>query len=224
MEIKSIIIQITGENVYYYHLDHLGTPVVMTDQNQNIVWQASYDPFGQANISVSTVTNNLRFPGMYADTETGLYYNMNRYYYPAIGRYIEPDPILQLVTTIPTPRRITNWVIQMASVKPIAGILTQNDLNMFGNLLSMYSSHPEIFNPYVYVSNNPINVIDPLGEAGCLPNCPRVPLGFPQPTTLQACHDVYTKNFPKCVFCIIPTGCETAWKTWQDNCAAAARD
>ena len=86
--------QVTGENVYYYHLDHLGTPVVMTDQNQNIVWQASYDPFGAISInSSSTITNNLRFPGMYADGETGLYYNMNRYYYPAIGRYIEPDKL-----------------------------------------------------------------------------------------------------------------------------------
>ena len=70
--------QVNGETINYYHLDHLGTPIEMTDANQNVVWQASYDPFGQATISVSTVTNNLRFPGTYADAETGLYYNMNR--------------------------------------------------------------------------------------------------------------------------------------------------
>lgn len=30
---------------------------------------------------------------MYADSETGLYYNMARYYDPKIGRYISSDPI-----------------------------------------------------------------------------------------------------------------------------------
>lgn len=35
----------------------------------------------------------LRFPGQYYDTETGLYYNVNRSYDPSIGRYIESDPM-----------------------------------------------------------------------------------------------------------------------------------
>jgi RHS repeat-associated protein len=36
---------------------------------------------------------NLRFPGQYADVETGLNYNYYRDYDPATGRYIESDPI-----------------------------------------------------------------------------------------------------------------------------------
>jgi RHS repeat-associated protein len=39
------------------------------------------------------MTVNLRMPGQYFDTETGLFYNWNRYYNPAIGRYISVDPI-----------------------------------------------------------------------------------------------------------------------------------
>ena len=36
---------------------------------------------------------NLRFPGQYYDKETNLHYNVNRDYDPAIGRYIQSDPI-----------------------------------------------------------------------------------------------------------------------------------
>lgn len=38
-------------------------------------------------------TYNLRFPGQYYDNPTGLHYNGFRDYDPAIGRYIESDPI-----------------------------------------------------------------------------------------------------------------------------------
>ncbi len=78
---------------YYYHLDHLGMPQLMTDQNQTVVWQASYTPFGQATLLAESISNELRFPGQYHDRETGLLYNYFRYYDPGAGRYITSDPI-----------------------------------------------------------------------------------------------------------------------------------
>ncbi len=36
---------------------------------------------------------NLRLPGQYADAETGLHYNLNRYYDPERGQYLSPDPL-----------------------------------------------------------------------------------------------------------------------------------
>jgi RHS repeat-associated protein len=82
-----------GLNTYYYHNDHLGTPQKMTDSSGAVVWSADYKPFGEATITVSTITNNLRFPGQYYDQETGLHYNYFRDYNPSTGRYIEKDPI-----------------------------------------------------------------------------------------------------------------------------------
>ncbi len=85
--------KIEGGNTYYYHPDHLSTPQKMTDGSAALVWAADYKPFGETTVTVSTVTNNLRFPGQYYDMETGFHYNMNRDYNSAIGRYMESDPI-----------------------------------------------------------------------------------------------------------------------------------
>jgi RHS repeat-associated protein len=82
-----------GNLVYYFHNDHLGTPQVLTDSNGNIAWRATYDPFGEATITVQAVENPFRFPGQYYGQETGLHYNYFRYYDPTTGRYVTPDPI-----------------------------------------------------------------------------------------------------------------------------------
>ncbi len=82
-----------GEMVYYFHNDHLGTPQVLIDDSQAIVWKAVYTPFGKAVPSIQTVENPFRFPGQYYDQETGLHYNYFRYYNPQTGRYVTPDPI-----------------------------------------------------------------------------------------------------------------------------------
>ncbi|MGE0084745.1 MAG: RHS repeat-associated core domain-containing protein [Desulfococcaceae bacterium] len=50
-------------------------------------------PFGEARIKLADIVNNLRFPGQYYDSETGLHYNWHRYYDPDSGRYLTPDPI-----------------------------------------------------------------------------------------------------------------------------------
>jgi RHS repeat-associated protein len=85
--------------VYYIHTDQLDTPREITDTSGNVVWQwDNSDPFG-ANMAndnpngAGTFSFPLRFPGQYFDKETNLHYNMNRDYDPAIGRYVQSDPI-----------------------------------------------------------------------------------------------------------------------------------
>jgi len=75
------------------HNDHLGTPQKMTDSSGAVVWAADYKPFGEVTVTISTIANNLRFPGQYFDAETGLNYNYYRDYNPGIGRYVEKDSI-----------------------------------------------------------------------------------------------------------------------------------
>ncbi len=85
--------------IYYLEVDSLNTPRTARNQSGNIIWQWYSDAFGsiQPNQdpdgnSVNTIIN-LRFPGQYYDVESGLHYNWTRYYYPAIGRYLQSDPI-----------------------------------------------------------------------------------------------------------------------------------
>lgn len=85
---------IAGRTLHYVHTDHLGTPQVVTAQNQSVIWMVDYQPFGQLKPNQSnSIELYSRFPGQYLDTESGLYYNYFRDYDPTIGRYIESDPI-----------------------------------------------------------------------------------------------------------------------------------
>jgi RHS repeat-associated protein len=77
---------------YWYQNDHLGTPQKIIETSGRVVWSAVYDSFGNVRIETAEIVNNLRFAGQYHDAETGLYYNLNRYYDPTIGRYLRTDP------------------------------------------------------------------------------------------------------------------------------------
>ncbi|WP_196140218.1 RHS repeat-associated core domain-containing protein [Aliikangiella sp. G2MR2-5] len=82
------------DKLYHYHLDHLGTPQELSDEQGNIVWKARYKTYGNvAYKEVEDVENNLRFQGQYFDEESGLHYNRHRYYNPNVGQFITQDPI-----------------------------------------------------------------------------------------------------------------------------------
>ncbi|WP_218567486.1 RHS repeat domain-containing protein, partial [Pseudomonas sp. p99-361] len=83
-----------GQKVYYFHTDQIGTPQELTDSEGKIVWKATYQSWGTVeHLAVSEIEQNLRFQGQYFDVETGLHYNIFRYYDPEIGRFITLDPI-----------------------------------------------------------------------------------------------------------------------------------
>ncbi|EJN6958654.1 RHS domain-containing protein [Photobacterium damselae] len=99
--------------IYHNHLDHLGTPTDLTDEQGNIVWQAQYRSYGDVVAQhVEKIVNPIRFQGQYYDSETGLHYNRHRYYSPKTGRFTTVDPIglaggLNNYQYVPNP---VNWV------------------------------------------------------------------------------------------------------------------
>lgn len=81
------------------HADHLNTPRLIADQNQQTVWKWDQaEPFGDSppdeNPSgLGTFEFPLRFDGQYADKETGNFDNWMRTYAALFGRYLQSDPI-----------------------------------------------------------------------------------------------------------------------------------
>jgi RHS repeat-associated protein len=75
--------------------DHLGSPrAVAGYASGGVDWQAEYPAYGDAAVDpAATVELPVRFPGQVLDEETGLHYNVFRYYDPASGRYLSPDPV-----------------------------------------------------------------------------------------------------------------------------------
>ncbi len=85
---------VQDEQIYHYHLDHLGTPKALTSDTGKVVWQVKYRTYGNVALQeTEEIENNLRFQGQYYDEETGLHYNRHRYYNPNTGQFITQDPI-----------------------------------------------------------------------------------------------------------------------------------
>ncbi|MDR6523070.1 RHS repeat-associated protein [Variovorax paradoxus] len=97
---------------YAVHSDHLNTPRKLSNADGQAVWQWGYSAFGEdkptiaryrfgntettanpGTTNIAEVKFNLRYPGQYADEESGLSYNYFRSYDARTGRYSQPDPI-----------------------------------------------------------------------------------------------------------------------------------
>ncbi|GAB2870727.1 putative adhesin [Streptomyces mayteni] len=71
-----------------------GAPAELVDETGATVWRARATLWGAHGADPEATTDTpLRFPGQYADQETGWHYNLHRHYDPATARYTSPDPL-----------------------------------------------------------------------------------------------------------------------------------
>ncbi|PJK07102.1 hypothetical protein CO608_10770 [Lysobacteraceae bacterium NML08-0793] len=80
----------------YYHTDQIGIPREQTDQFGNLLWFGEYTAWGCLKDEKRIYQNAhqpFRLQNQYHDAETGLHYNLFRYYAPECGRFINQDPI-----------------------------------------------------------------------------------------------------------------------------------
>jgi len=143
--VKEARAAVPPDGIYFYLNDQLGTPLKMVDSAGAVVWSADYLPFGQAAVDpASTIDNNWRFPGQYADVESGLHQNVMRSYSPALGRYTRPDPV------------------NVATVQALDGSWSC-DPTVSVSLLGVLRS-PQLQNLYPYANSNPGTFVDSDGR------------------------------------------------------------
>ena len=84
------------QQTHYFHCDQIGIPREMTDKDGNLLWFGSYTGWGRLK-EETKVTDSayqpFRMQNQYADRETGLHYNLMRYYDPEAGRFVNQEPI-----------------------------------------------------------------------------------------------------------------------------------
>ncbi len=85
-----ILIKISGSTKTYLHHDRLGSVIAQTDDSGAVLNRYKYGPFGE---TPSLTGTPFGYTGQRYDSEVGLYNYKARIYSPAIGRFLQPDPI-----------------------------------------------------------------------------------------------------------------------------------
>ena len=144
-----------GEGTRYVTADHLGSPRILNATNGAVISRHDYQLFGEelfAGMGNRTIsqgysnpTDSLRqkFATYERDIETGLDFAQARYYGSTAGRFSSPDPY--------------NIILEAQATAEI------NPAKAQAQFLN-YLSHPQQWNRYVYVVNNPLKYVDPTGE------------------------------------------------------------
>ena len=88
---------VDAPEIFWFHCQPNGTPERMTDSEGQVRWEGGNSAWGkllrESETQVSGYSQNLRMQGQYLDRETGLHYNLFRYYDPDCGRFTQQDPI-----------------------------------------------------------------------------------------------------------------------------------
>ncbi|HFL5872618.1 TPA: RHS repeat domain-containing protein, partial [Serratia marcescens] len=129
-------------DIYWYHTDLNSAPLEVTDAAGNLCWSGQYDTFGKlqgqtvagaAKRQGAQYQQPLRYAGQYQDDESGLHYNLFRYYEPEVGRFTTQDPIglrggLNLYQYAPNPLM---WVdpFGLSPVSPKTVLFSQDSIN-----------------------------------------------------------------------------------------------
>jgi RHS repeat-associated protein len=88
--LDEVFIKIAGSTKTYLHHDRLGSVIAQTDDSGAVLNVYKYGPFGE---TASLTGTPFGYTGQRFDAEIGLYNYKARYYAPAIGRFLQPDPI-----------------------------------------------------------------------------------------------------------------------------------
>ena len=86
----------TKGEMYYIETDHLGSIVRAYDYVGNTKFSASYDAWGNQTISTNAISLSRGYTGHEHWNQFGLIDMNGRFYDPLLGRFLSPDPYVQM--------------------------------------------------------------------------------------------------------------------------------
>jgi RHS repeat-associated protein len=154
--------------------DLIGTPTELVDEEGDIAWRKRSTVWGITTRNRDARAHTpLRFPGQYADPETGLHYNLNRHYDPETARYVSADPL----GLVPAPNPAAYVVNPHTWMDPeglvakgctqiggwYGGLLPSNKMangqkypqKMEVNHIPAKSAYKDVIEPGFYIANRP---------------------------------------------------------------------
>ncbi len=126
---------------FFYHADGLGSITEITNSSGAVAQRYSYSSFGKIESQLDpTFIQPYTFTAREFDGEIGVYLYRARFYEAIMGRFLQEDPVLS----------------------------SRNPQMIYS--LPSFVNDPRLLHAYVYVANDPVNKIDPLGLAIIVPN------------------------------------------------------
>ncbi|MFE4336756.1 RHS repeat-associated core domain-containing protein [Streptomyces sp. NPDC056831] len=120
----------------------------------SVAWRGRSTTWGatQWNRDASAYTP-LRYPGQIFDPETGLHYNFNRYYDPATGRYISPDPL----GLAPSPNHYAYVPNPFTLWDPLGLAGCEADPTWGGRVVFVRDEHGRVYEMHATVTRDMLN-------------------------------------------------------------------
>ena len=135
----------TNTGLKYIHRDHLGSVDVISKSDGTLKFNLSYDPFGSRRksdwsmditaSSLSTITNaqasrgSRGFTGHEHLDRTGLIHMNGRIFDPRLGRFLQPDPIVQSPSFSQSYNRYAYVFNDPLSLTDPSGFCTSSNVN-----------------------------------------------------------------------------------------------
>jgi RHS repeat-associated protein len=90
---QPLVLQKAGVGFFYYHSNHQGSIMHLTDNSGTVANSYVYDSYGRRLNVTESVIQPFSYTGREFDVESGLYFYRARYFDAQTGRFLSEDPI-----------------------------------------------------------------------------------------------------------------------------------
>jgi RHS repeat-associated protein len=115
----------------YYHTDHIGNIVALTNESQTVTDRYVYTPFGEISGHEGTTANPFTYVGglgVMAEAD-GLYFMRARFYDPASGRFLSKDPFGgDVALPVSLHKYLYAGNIPLSFIDPTGWVMTRSEM------------------------------------------------------------------------------------------------